>query len=364
MSVALFLDVDKTLTVEIIQRCFASILNVRDQYEQAELAFQTKAISSDEFARRIIDLFNSAGFTESLATEWYPKIELAPWAGALLQLPVQKYLVSSGPSYYVHRLAEAYDIPLENVLCSAYSFNQQGKLDGCNAVSYLMKSRFVQEKRPRHKLSLGLGDSLDHDGPFISACDFPMILRNADAGYPSCSDLSVVHAIVQNLSKLFTVRAGVPQVAIFSSSQSQGLANTLQTKLEQGSICEATVWADGMFRPSQTVIQSLLNASAMYDFAVFLMAANDIQTINGHVQNVVRDNVLFELGLFCGALGLERCFLVRPEQAMHLPSDLQGVVYLTYDEERALKQRQPDPALNPATTTIKSAIEELGCRDS
>jgi predicted nucleotide-binding protein len=59
----------------------------------------------------------------------------------------------------------------------------------------------------------------------------------------------------------------------------------------------------------------------------------------------VRDNVILELGLFVGAMGRERVFIVQPEvigeQKFKIPSDLFGinpVLFQKSDSKESLKR--------------------------
>lgn len=74
---------------------------------------------------------------------------------------------------------------------------------------------------------------------------------------------------------------------------------------------------------------------------------------------VVRDNVLFELGLFIGALGKDRCFIVRPRNIdLHLPTDLLGITPADYEAERS--DGDVAAAVNHACVLVKRKIAQLG----
>ena len=123
---------------------------------------------------------------------------------------------------------------------------------------------------------------------------------------------------------------------------------------------EATVWNQGVFGLSGTGIASLAKASVSYDFAALVLTADDVTRTRERTRTVVRDNVLFEAGLFVGAIGLERTFLVScRDDDLGLPSDLDGVTRATY---RRRADGQLRSALAPVGLQIRDAMDKLGLR--
>ena len=93
-------------------------------------------------------------------------------------------------------------------------------------------------------------------------------------------------------------------------------------------------------------------------FAIFVFSPDDITKIRNSEFLTVRDNVIFELGLFMGALGRERTFVVKPRsQKIKGPSDLLGLSPVEYasEESRSLESR-----IAPVCNTIRKVINELG----
>jgi predicted nucleotide-binding protein/predicted oxidoreductase (fatty acid repression mutant protein) len=149
-----------------------------------------------------------------------------------------------------------------------------------------------------------------------------------------------------------------PAVFIGSSSEHLNVAYALQSRLE--SCSEPTVWDQGIFKLSKTTMDSLIAALNNFDFAVFVFGPDDITEIRDEKKNVVRDNVIFELGLFIGKIGLERTFFVVPTgvENLHLPSDLAGITYGRYNDKREDGNLQA--ALGPVANEIKTFITQLG----
>ncbi len=174
MRIAVFLDVDNTLTTDWIQKQYAIALKCEEKYKTLEENFQSKTIDSKTFGKEIITLFASKGFTETEANSHFQDIHLRPGTDKLLKLAnVDKYLVSSGPSYYVDALADRYSIPPDNVCRSVYEFSRQTRLiESCLAVDDQDKADFVRERIAKKKYSIviGMGDSPEFDGPFLAHC--------------------------------------------------------------------------------------------------------------------------------------------------------------------------------------------------
>ena len=144
-----------------------------------------------------------------------------------------------------------------------------------------------------------------------------------------------------------------PPVFIGSSVEGLEVAYAIQENLEFD--CEPTVWPQGVFQPSSAALVDLYAFTRQAKFAIFVFTPDDVLHMRGSALPVVRDNVIFELGLFVGALGPRRCFFVVPfEHEMHLPSDLVGVEPLRYVADR--RDGNLRAALGPACNRVRHAL--------
>ena len=143
---------------------------------------------------------------------------------------------------------------------------------------------------------------------------------------------------------------------IASSREQLELAHAVQEELEAD--FETQVWDQDTFGLSEYPLDALLSVLHACDIGIFILAADDITTMRGKPHPVPRDNVLFELGLFAGGLGRERCFLLVPrsKKDLHLPSDLNGVTTAQYDDRRSDENLRA--ALGPACNKIRKAVRK------
>ncbi|XYH97424.1 TIR domain-containing protein [Sorangium sp. So ce1128] len=143
-----------------------------------------------------------------------------------------------------------------------------------------------------------------------------------------------------------------PRIFIGSSVEGLRVAEHIQLGLDYDADC--TVWSQGVFGLSGGTLESLCGAIRDFEFAVLVLTPDDLVQKRSQAMNSPRDNVLFELGLFMGALGRERTFIVYcRDEPIGLPTDLAGVTAATF-ARRADGNLQA--ALGSVCTQIRNAV--------
>jgi hypothetical protein len=145
-----------------------------------------------------------------------------------------------------------------------------------------------------------------------------------------------------------------PRVFLGSSGQQTKLLNAITRGLED--VADVEPWTT-TFNPGMSTLERLVELSHQVDFAAFVFAQDDWTSTDAAEsgQASPRDNVVFEAGLFGGALGIRRTFILHADGAK-LPTDLLGLTAVRYDpatsaaEVRAINQK------------LRKAIESEGRR--
>ncbi len=145
-----------------------------------------------------------------------------------------------------------------------------------------------------------------------------------------------------------------PRIFLGSSGKQTKLLRAITRGLEE--VAEVEPWTT-TFNPGRSTLDRLVELSQEVDFAAFLFAQDDWTTSAASQpgQASPRDNVVFEAGLFGGALGIRRTFILHANGSK-LPSDLLGLTSIRYD-----------PAASPAEVRainqkLRKAIEAEGSR--
>lgn len=140
---------------------------------------------------------------------------------------------------------------------------------------------------------------------------------------------------------------------LFIGSSKEGLefAKQLKEKLDNEFVdfLQCTVWTDGeIFSSNKGTLEALVKAARRFDYGVLIATKDDIREMRDNISNIPRDNVMFEMGMFLGSLGLTRAFLLA-EKHNTLPTDYNGVTVPTFE-------REVDGSLEEAIEKIISAI--------
>jgi predicted nucleotide-binding protein len=150
----------------------------------------------------------------------------------------------------------------------------------------------------------------------------------------------------------------LPRMFIGSSSEALKVAKAIAGELRNAPI-EVKLWkTPGIFRASETTIESLVKQVEASDFGILVLSPDDLVTSRKRRVLGPRDNILFELGLFMGGLTRERTLIVSPRWVkIKWPSDLAGVTPLLYDSP---KKSCFQESIQNACAEIREIIKNLG----
>lgn len=96
----------------------------------------------------------------------------------------------------------------------------------------------------------------------------------------------------------------------------------------------------GVFIAGDSTLDSLINTTKRVDGAIFIFSDDDKTWCRDEILRAsVRDNVLFEYGLFMGSLGKTKVAFASKNKPK-LASDLSGVTYISADMDEAVVKKQ------------------------
>ena len=145
-----------------------------------------------------------------------------------------------------------------------------------------------------------------------------------------------------------------PRIFLGSSGKQATLLQAIARGIQD--VAEVEPWTT-TFNPGRSTLDRLVELTQQVDFAAFVFAHDDWTATDDSTSGEAspRDNVVFEAGLFGGALGIRRTFILHAHGSK-LPTDLLGLTSIRYDpsanasEVRAINQK------------LRKAIEAEGRR--
>lgn len=124
-------------------------------------------------------------------------------------------------------------------------------------------------------------------------------------------------------------------------------------------LLEQWTWAFGL---GDTTIEGLEKATQASDFAVLVMTADDVVQSREKTASAPRDNVVFELGLFMGALGRDRCLILSEQPELKLPTDLLAITTERFEWPGEKDAKAVTLALQRPCRKVAQRIDDLGPR--
>lgn len=147
--------------------------------------------------------------------------------------------------------------------------------------------------------------------------------------------------------------------AVFIASSTEGLkyAEGIYASLRRSDVVPH-IWSQGVFEAGRTTIEALVKAATESDFAVIVASGDDITISRRRKATTPRDNVIFELGLFMGALARERTLVLVPKGVdFKVPSDLLGMTHIPYAHK---KNGKVGRLLKEPLKVIRAQIRKYG----
>ena len=146
-----------------------------------------------------------------------------------------------------------------------------------------------------------------------------------------------------------------PRIFLGSSGQQTKLLQALVRGLQD--VADVEPWTS-VFHPGVSALDRLVELTHEVDFAAFIFGQDDWTSTGSASERAggqasPRDNVVFEAGLFGGALGINRSFILHA-RGSKLPSDLLGLTAIRYDLDTT------PAAVREINRKLRKAIEAEG----
>jgi CRP/FNR family transcriptional regulator, cyclic AMP receptor protein len=226
------------------------------------------------------------------------------------------------------------------------------------AFAVIVNGRRVAIRRAgQHLGEMAIVDAAARRSATVLASESSVVAQMSEADFLAVADRfpAVWRVLSRELSRRLDERKKFhaepnekPILFIGSSSEQLPVAEEF-ARLFPTDLASITLWNKGVFGASRFPIEDLEAQVKAADFALLVAGNDDEVTSRGTVSSAPRDNVVFELGLFMGALSRQRTFILTPKgMAIKLPTDLLGITHLRFD-----------PGASDPGAAVEGAVAEL-----
>jgi CRP/FNR family transcriptional regulator, cyclic AMP receptor protein len=151
----------------------------------------------------------------------------------------------------------------------------------------------------------------------------------------------------------------ISELFLGSSRESMRVVDAIVNSIDRSRVKPTPWYTEDIFRPSNTAIEDLEIQLARADFAAFVFGPDDVIISRDEYYDGPRDNVIIEFGLFSGAIGRKRTYILKPQDmSIKIPSDLLGIKPIQYKYDKTTNLID----ISNAVTELMSRIIDLGVR--
>jgi CRP/FNR family transcriptional regulator, cyclic AMP receptor protein len=263
--------------------------------------------------------------------------------------------------------AECKKIPANRVITKEGNSDNDIHFILCGSVSVTVKGRQIAIRDAgEHIGEMALIDKTALRSATVCALENTVILTVTEQKFSRIANnhpeiwrkiAVIIASRLRERNKFHSPPRSEPVVFIGSSSEGLAIAEKVDRYLRRYPFVPK-LWSEEVFECSKTTIEDLMTITKQSDFAILILTPDDVVKARGRTKPSPRDNVIFELGLFMGAITRERTFIVAPQSTnLKIPTDLLGVTCLFFKKNRGKTLAQN---LRPVLKKLRELIQIKG----
>jgi CRP/FNR family transcriptional regulator, cyclic AMP receptor protein len=204
----------------------------------------------------------------------------------------------------------------------------------------------------------------------VRACDVTVLAKVSEKNFAAIAEMhpEVWRRLAIELATRLRQRAQYvrlknvrPRIFLGSSVEGLPILKSIHKGFEHDDYL-VIPWYSDVFTAGKGTMDALFKEIDAADFGVLVCTKDDLVESRGVEKPAPRDNVILELGMCLGAMGIGRGFMVKPRGPdLKVPTDLLGITPVDY-EIRDLDPKNLQAQIEPVCTTLRIAITELKVR--
>lgn len=248
-----------------------------------------------------------------------------------------------------------------------------------NEIYFIIAGKFdiLINRRPiatrvagQHVGEMSMIDSAASRSATVRSASESVVLKISEEKFSSIADAypKVWRLMAKDLSTRLRERAKFvkepnlhPHIFIGTSSEYLKAGEELQAFIASDEIV-VKLWTQGIFSLSSSNLESLYQASQQMDYAILILGPEDKLESRDNFYLSPRDNLVFELGLFMGAIGPDRTIFIAPRDSdFKIPSDLDGITHIKVECKKENKEI-PESEIKAVAGQVLGHVGKLGVK--